>query len=90
MVNQVSSSFPKIGHSATQTKLNNINKHKVKHHRDSYTKTDNRESQQNYVGTVSNELQLCKEFALNCRNEIWTWHSKMYLRYQAEIQCLNT
>ena len=36
---------------------NNMNKHKVKRHRNSDTKTGNREPQQNYrLGTVSNEL----------------------------------
>ena len=50
--------FPKGGHSATETEQkNNINTHKVKRHRNSYTKTGNIEPQQNYrLGTVSNEL----------------------------------
>ena len=59
MVNRVRSSFPKGNHSATETELNtnNMNKHKVKRHRNSYTKTGNREPQQNYrLGIVNNEL----------------------------------
>ena len=54
MVNRVGSSFPKDGHSATQTEL--------KWHERNVTKTltpktDKREPQQNYrMGTVSNEL----------------------------------
>ena len=44
MVNRVSSYFPKGGHSATETELkNNINTRKVKRHRNSDTKTGNRE-----------------------------------------------
>ena len=40
----------------TRTK-NNMNKHKVKRHRNSDTKTGKREPQQNYrIGTVSNEF----------------------------------
>ena len=47
MVNRMSSYFPK----------NNMNTHKVKRHRNSDTKTGNREPQQNYrLGTVCNEL----------------------------------
>ena len=57
MVNRVSSFFPE-GHSATETELkNNINTHNVKRHRNSDTKTGNKDPQQNYrLGTVSNEL----------------------------------
>ena len=44
--------------SATKTKpRNNMNTRKVKHHRNTDTKTGNRELQQNYrFGTASNEL----------------------------------
>ena len=53
MVNRVSSYFPK---GRNQTK-NYMTTHKVKRHRNSDTKTGNREPQQNYrLGTVSYEL----------------------------------
>ena len=35
MVNRASRYFPKGDHSATEAKLNNMNKRKVKHHRNS-------------------------------------------------------
>ena len=57
MVNRVSSYFPKGGHSATKTELNDIYTRKVKRPRNSDSKTGNKEPQQNYrLGTVSNEL----------------------------------
>ena len=57
MVNRVSSSFQKGGHSATEAELDCMDTHKVKRHKNSDTKTGNREPQQNYrIGTVSNEL----------------------------------
>ena len=44
MVNRAGSYFPKVGHPATQTEHLSIkNKHKVKHHRNSGTKTGNRD-----------------------------------------------
>ena len=55
MVNPVSSYCPKGGHSATETEKNNMNTRKVKRHRNSDTKTCNREPQQSYrIGTVMN------------------------------------
>ena len=48
MVNRVSSYYPKGGHSATQAELKkDINKRKVKRHRNSDTKTVNRLPQLN-------------------------------------------
>ena len=61
MVNRVNSNFLKGGHSATVSNRNRtkkiMNTHNVKCHRNSDTKTGNREPHQNYrLGTVSNEL----------------------------------
>ena len=57
MVNRVSSYFLKGGHPAIETEpKNNMNTHKAKRHRNSDTKTGNREPQQYRIGTVSNEL----------------------------------
>ena len=56
MANRAGSYFLKGGHSATQTQ-SIMNKHKVKHYRNSDTKTGYREPHQNHrLGTVSNEL----------------------------------
>ena len=58
MTNRVGSHFLKGGHLAFQMELKCIlYKHKVKHQRNSDTKTCNREPYQNHrVGTVSMEL----------------------------------
>ena len=59
MVNRVSSSFPKGGHSATQTEnKNDMNAHKVKRHRNCNTKTHNKttaleRSVMNYWGVLT-------------------------------------
>ena len=49
MVNRVSSYFPKGGHSATQTELNNMNLRKVNRHRNSVIKTGNGEPQRSVM-----------------------------------------
>ena len=51
MANQVRNYFPKGGHAATQTelKVDLMNKHKVKHHRNSAPTTSNREPHQNHL-----------------------------------------
>ena len=58
MANRVGSYFPKRWPPSNQNRTKSImNKYKVKHHRNSDTKTGNREPRQNHrLGTVCNEF----------------------------------
>ena len=60
MDNRAGSLLPKGGHTATRTELKQpsiMNKHKVKHHRNSDTKTGKREPHQSHrLGTVKIKL----------------------------------
>ena len=96
MVNRVGSSFPKGGHSATQTKLkNNLNKHKVKRHRNS--DTNNRQKYMTFRLHLTRVLLDSKQFSLFYikRNCIQFYDANVALILQKndqetrQVQCLN-
>ena len=76
MVKRVDSFFQKGGHSATQTELN-VNKRKVKHHRNSDTKTGNREHNR----TTALERSVMKYWGKGLKSILRAKHRPQFLEW---------